>query len=232
MNQNKFDFDVDPQFSVFRVLNRSKKHFSILYHTETLKFISHAIENMMFDINSNFPIFVGFQRFSHFLPQIKRYHEIAEHVHHVYILGVADAELPEINNLTYVPVSEEAQIAKEWFLLSYGRDFFTALANEEIVSQSNKREFVGIWSFDQNLVSILYEWLNNEVGDRYDHQNIYKHHAPKWKHQNENLNKIMLNVIRKIDETDDVQLKDELENVIHRALYPAIHDSGTDRDDY
>ncbi|MBC8099819.1 MAG: hypothetical protein H7Y11_10280, partial [Armatimonadetes bacterium] len=71
-----------------------------------------------------------------------------------------------IPRVTYVKLEPGTQLAKEWFLVSYGKDYFSALATEEqthITDADEDRRFNGAWTFDVELVTILHDWLSSAV---------------------------------------------------------------------
>jgi class 3 adenylate cyclase/DICT domain-containing protein len=130
--------------------------------------ISYEIENATIIDGAHNIVFSGFQRFSRFLTQLDRYQQLARQAQRVYVFGIADVTPPAIPNVTFVPLTSKHQLAKEWFVLSYGPDYFSALATEELThfdDPDETRVFKGVWTFDKEMVSILYEWLCREVND-------------------------------------------------------------------
>lgn len=110
--------------------------------------------------------FSGFQRMSKFTPQIERYRKLAALAESVYVFGIPDISLPEIPNVMYIPLKPTDQLAREWFLVSYGPDYFSALATEEITEiddPDDARVFRGIWTFDSVIVRILNDWLTSAL---------------------------------------------------------------------
>lgn len=160
-------FAIDSQFSVFHLVERIESRSNLLNHRRTMSLVSYEIENATLIDGARTRIFSGFQYFSKFTPQLERYRRLAQRAESIYVFGVPDVELPSIPNLTFVPLSPGDQLSKEWFLISYGVDFFSALATEELTPISDpdpQRMFKGIWTFDVSLVSILADWLTSTVG--------------------------------------------------------------------
>ena len=216
-------FNVDPKFSVYRLVKRSLRDKSVLNHRRTMSIISSEIENATLADGAKTVVFASFQRMSRFLPQIPRYRKLAQAGHHVYVFGVPDVTLPEIENLTYVPVKPTDQLAKEWFIVSFGRDYFTALATEELTSIDDpdaNRQFKGIWTFDVFVVGTLHEWLSNVVGmrieQRLDDEHDYLSQAQLMLNTMERMQK------RVAESQRDATMQDELQKLMEIGLYPAL----------
>lgn len=160
---------IDPAFSVYKLVNKLQNQNTILRHRQTMSEVSYEIENATLMDEARTRVFSGFQRMSKFVPQIPRYTKLAEKAESVYVFGIADIELPRIPNIIYIPLTQSDQLSKEWFLVSYGRDYASALATEEISQiddPDDQRQFNGVWTFNLSLVSILEEWLTNTVDAR------------------------------------------------------------------
>ncbi len=160
---------IDPTFSVYKLVNRLQNQNTILRHRHTMSEMSYEIENATLIDNARSRVFAGFQRLSKFVPQIPRYTRLAAQSESVYVFGVPDVNLPAIDNITYVPLASTDQLAQEWFLVSYGIDYASALATEELThidDLDHERQFNGVWTFNISLVSILEEWLTRTVDAR------------------------------------------------------------------
>jgi DICT domain-containing protein len=172
------EYNLSQDFSVYRLVARARENLSVLNHRRTMSIISHEIENASLVDNAQTVIFAGFQRYSRFVPQIERYQKLAQKAKHIYVFGEPDTTLPVIPNLEYVPLEPDFQLTREWFLVSYSEAYFSALATEEqthIDDADAVRQFKGIWTFDLDLVSILYTWLMQTVGQRADHIDVHRY---------------------------------------------------------
>jgi hypothetical protein len=161
--------DIDPAFSVYKLVKRVHSGSTLLRHRYTMSRVSYEIENATLLDGVHTRIFSGFQYMSKFIPQIPRYTRLAANSESVYVFGVPDTEVPAIPNITYVPVTEKHALSREWFLVSYGLEYASALATEEISAPNtpdNDRVFNGVWTFNFSLVNILQEWLTNTVDAR------------------------------------------------------------------
>jgi DICT domain-containing protein len=160
--------DIDDNFSVYALVERVMQDNITLESRRAMSAISHEIEDSSIIDGANNRIFSSFQRMSKFLPQVGRYEKLAQNAEEIYVFGVMDiSDLPNIPRVQYVPLKPHQQLAKEWFLVSYGTDFYSALVTEELThidDPDDQREFQGLWTFDLNMVSTLHEWLAGVVG--------------------------------------------------------------------
>ncbi|NJP05861.1 MAG: hypothetical protein HC837_09675 [Chloroflexaceae bacterium] len=119
--------------------------------------ISHQIEDIVLKHQLAVDLFAGFQRFSTFARQQKRYEQLAQICRRIFIWGIPDVEPPVLPRVNYIHVSETMEIAREWFLIVESPDFFTALLAQERTYDMNitqkERLFEGIWTYDASLVS-------------------------------------------------------------------------------
>lgn len=160
---------IDPQFSVYQLVERMQSKGVVANRRRTMSMISYEIENALLVDGAQTRIFAGFQRLSRFLPQRKRYERLAELAESVFIFGVPDIEPPIISNLHYLPLMPTDQLSKEWFVVAYGQDYCSALATEElseITDPDEQRTFKGVWTFDDTIVSIMHDWLTSAVDAR------------------------------------------------------------------
>ncbi len=160
---------IDPQFSVYHLVDRVKLGNSILNHRRTMSLVSHEIEDATLTHGARTRVFAGFQVMSKFIPQVTRYTRLAQQAESVFVFGVMDVQPPPLENVTYVPLAQTDQLAKEWFLVSHGQDYFSALATEEVTrltDPDDQRVFRGLWTFDLSMVMILESWLTSAVDAR------------------------------------------------------------------
>lgn len=159
----------DTRLSVWGLVGRVQQKSLTLHQRRTMSIISHSIEDITLHDHIPTRIYAGFQRLSKFIPQVKRYAGIAQNAEQVYVFGVPDAEMPDLPNVTYVHVQEDAALAREWFLISRGAAYASALVTQEKTRFSDPdhlRRFQGIWTFDIDIINVLDQWLLNTVRDR------------------------------------------------------------------
>ncbi len=159
---------IDPAMSVYALVKRTLDQRTLINHRRTMLVISHEIENAILLDRVRARLFSGFQRMSRFVPQVERYQRIAARAESVYVFGVMDVEPPPIANVTYVPLKPSDQLAKEWFIVAEAQAYFTTLATEEVGADptTGEAQFEGVWSFDEDMVDILHDWLTSLVGAR------------------------------------------------------------------
>ncbi len=161
------EISIDPSFSVYKLVGRAAEN-ALLNHRRTMNIISNEIENATLLDGAQTRIFAAFQFYSRFVPQIERYTRMAKSAEKVYVFGIPDVKLPAIDNVEYVPLKPTDQLAREWFLVSYGPTYASALATEEQTrlngDADSERLFRGIWTMDVSLTAILADWLSRSIG--------------------------------------------------------------------
>lgn len=163
------EVNIDSDFSVYKLAQRREDISMVISRRLTMSKVSYIIEETTRTDGVGNIIFASFQYMSKFIPQMKRYREIARNAKHVYVFGVPDVPLPAIDNITYVELSPDDKLAKEWFVVSHGVDFSTALVTEELSNfydPDDQRRFNGFWIFNDGIIPIVYEWLLHVVNNR------------------------------------------------------------------
>jgi hypothetical protein len=164
--QHQPESSLDSTFSVFRGL-RDAELLRAIRRRQTMQLISSTLENATIQDKARTRIFAGFQRMGKFVRRLARYHELSFKAELVYVFGVPDVTVPKIPNVIYVPLKPTDQLAKEWFLVSYGPEYWSALATQEITSIDDPdalRRFDGYWTFDHTLIAKLHDQLAGVVG--------------------------------------------------------------------
>jgi hypothetical protein len=218
------DYNLDPKFSVYGLVKRSLRDKAIMNHRRTMSVISNEIENATILDNASTIVFSSFQRMSRFLPQAERYRLLAAKSKHVYVFGEVDCELPQIANVSYVPLKPTDQLAKEWFIVSFGRDYFSALATQELSKTDdpdNQRVFKGVWTFDVFVVGILHEWLSGIVGLRMEQRLDDSHDYLK---QAELLSNTIERMTTRLNNNQGKEslILQELQNIMDGGLAPTM----------
>lgn len=154
------------QLSIFELIADVPGHF--LRYKRTMLDISHAIENTAAMHSPGCLLWVSFQKFSLFAAQEQRYRQLAQSWEHCWIFGVADAELPEIPNVTPITLSPNHPLAKEWFVVADGPSFGSALLAADtsgFAISDNERRFMGLWSADPALVRLASSRLSQAINE-------------------------------------------------------------------
>src|SRR4051812_19004537 len=121
--------------------------------------ISYQIEDIVIDNELPVDFYAGFQRFSYFRHQDKRYERLASVARRVYVFGEPDVTPPTIPGVQFIPLAPDDPLTKEWFLVVNTPSFFTALLTQEVPGADlirGDRRFQGIWTYDEQLVSNAY----------------------------------------------------------------------------
>lgn len=212
------EFNIDPGFSVYRLVNRSPSDTAVMSNRRTMSVISREIENATLIDQADNVIFSSFQYLSRFLPQEARYRELAKTAKQVYVFGVPDVEVPYIEGITYIPLKPEDQLAKEWFLISYGKDYFSALATEELTNfhaPDHTRKFRGVWTFDLAMVNILHEWLSGIVGLRIEQRASEYHDFNKQ-------SELLINTISRMSEWVSLHQNHDIEREMSKVVVSGL----------
>jgi DICT domain-containing protein len=219
-------YDISPNFSVFWLVQRTKNSNIHVNHRRTMNWISYEIENASLVDGAATTIFSGFQYFSRFLPQVRRYARLGEnaakHGRSVYVFGVPDVAVPPLKGIHYINLEPQFQLTREWFLVSYGESYFSALATEEVTEgpvADPMRAFKGIWTFELDLVTIIYEWLCQNVGLRTDLIPPERH---DFQRQSTLMGAALGRMGERMNNTKTTIFRDELGQVIDRQLRPAV----------
>mgnify|MGYP002713107352 CR=1 FL=1 len=205
--------NIAPGFSVYALVARMQKYqdSTIINTRRTMNTISYEIENATLIDGTKTRIFAAFQRMSRFLPQVERYKKLAARSESIYVFGIPDATMPQIPNITYIHLEPQMQLAKEWFLVSYGQDYASALATEELTHIDNpddERRFKGIWTFEISMVAILEEWLTRTV----DAQPLLINEA---EHNQQEQQRLLQNIRTRMSQTADEKASATLELALH-----------------
>jgi class 3 adenylate cyclase/DICT domain-containing protein len=135
--------------------------------------ISHSIEETVMKHGMDAVFFAGFQRYSAFLPQANRFRRLASRCKKVYVFGVPDSAVPNIENVEYVPLTEDAPLAREWFIIFRHMRFSVALLTREIGSSTlsvresrfgRGRLYQGLLTLEEDIVQPGVRLLHEALG--------------------------------------------------------------------
>lgn len=141
----------------------------------TLLAVSHSIEQTVMQHHLDGVFYAGFQRMSAFLPQAARFRTLASRCRKVYIFGYPDAPTPDIPNLEYIYLKENAPLVSEWFIIFYHSKFSAGLLTRqvgEVVSatvRSNEfgrgRLYQGLTTFENTIIQPAAKILSRVAGE-------------------------------------------------------------------
>lgn len=216
------EFNIDPNFSVFRLVERKKELTQQISCRKTMSVVSSVIEQTTHIEDIPNVIFAGFQYLSKFRPQLAIYRQMAQSAKHIYVFGVPDDQFEPIDRITFVPIEPDFQLTKEWFVLSHGEEFSTALATEELSQFTDpdaERRFNGVWLIDDSLITIMYDWLHRTVGERVELEAPTLVHSQRHKTILVNLQQRLDNALQHIN---DQAARQELDVFMHETVEPVV----------
>lgn len=143
--------------SPYRLVPTESRESTFIGSIPVMAAISHEIEDIVIENNLPIDLFAGFQRFSYLAQRKYRYERLARACRRVYVWGVPDIDPPQIHNIEYVPLTQDTDLAREWFLVVDSPQFFTALLAQEsppaLDDPGRERRYRCVWSHDPQFVS-------------------------------------------------------------------------------
>lgn len=150
------------QISVYSLALEVESHNYLATNSiATLLAISRGIEDAVIYSELKGTFYAGFQRFSAFLPQMPRFKQLAAVCGRVLVFGFPDVAVPEIPNLEFIPLDEDAPLVQEWFIVFNHPDFNVALVTQQIGEQNpvlnlgHKRQYKGGMTLQPELIATI-----------------------------------------------------------------------------
>lgn len=165
--------EVSPGFSLFPLVRHDHQSSMFLHDRDSMAIMSHEIEANISTVSQLAEVYAGFQRFSKFLIEEKRYRQLAAQGHMIFVFGVPDVPPPSIHGINFISINEADALAKEWFVIIDTAEFYSALVAEELLEFSSLADikmtghrglYQGIWTFDPLLITELVHHLRDELG--------------------------------------------------------------------
>jgi DICT domain-containing protein len=156
--------------SLYRSIAQQYEQICAVNTVPMMNAISKAIEDQVIAHKLPVEFYAGFQRFSRFPHQLRRYERLGDVCRRVYIFGVADAAPPRIPGIEYVELHPDDDLAREWFLLVDAPELWTALTTREEPGRdlaTGGRRFAGLWSFDSQVTERLALLISQHLGRGY-----------------------------------------------------------------
>lgn len=156
--------------SLYRSVAQQYAQICVVNTVPAMNAISRVIEDQV--IRHELPVnfFAGFQRFSCFAAQAKRYTRLAAVCRRVYVFGVPDIAPPNIPGVEFIPLAPDDDLALEWFLHVDTPDLWTTLVTREEPGQdpvTGGRRFAGLWSFDSGVTERMTLLISQQLGTVY-----------------------------------------------------------------
>ena len=141
--------------SLFRSVAGQYQQLRHVNSVSMMNTISHLIEEQVMHHQMDVNFFAGFQRFSNFAAQQRRYERLAAVCRRLFVFGVPDVRPPRIPGVEFISLDASMPLAREWFLVVDTPNFWTALLTQEAEGHDEEtggRRFDGLWSYDAAVV--------------------------------------------------------------------------------
>ncbi len=183
--------------SLYNSLASQYQHIRRVNTVPMMNVISHHIEDQV--INHGMPVdfYAGFEKFSQFPDQMKRYTRLGNVCRRVYVIGVPDVRPPAIPGIEYIPLDPTSPLAIEWFVLVDTPQFWTLLSTQEQDGRdemTGRRRFDGVWTFDENVVDRATLLISQMMNKMYEPVGNRDYRA-----QNQHIAEINSSMIQKLE---------------------------------
>ncbi len=98
--------------SLFRSIASQYKDLRGVNTVAMMNSISRLIENQLIENQLPVNFYAGFERFSHFPDQLRRYSRLGAVCRRVYVFGVPDIRPPSIPGIEFVELSPTSPLAR------------------------------------------------------------------------------------------------------------------------
>lgn len=170
--------------SLFRSIAHQYQNLRQINSVSMMNVISHQIEDQILYNHLPVDLYAGFQKFSNFPDQLRRYSRLGAICRRIYVFGIADYQPESIPGIEFIELAPTDALTQEWFLLIDTPNFWTVLVAQEMQGKDSitgGRRFDGVWSFDEVvvdrislLISQVMETTYEPVQPRnYSRQNVH-----------------------------------------------------------
>lgn len=165
---------------------------------EMMNVISQQIEDQVLQHRLTVDFYAGFQRFSNFPEQMRRYSKLGSVCRRVYVFGIPDCEPPSIQGVEFIELSPTSALAQEWFLFVDTPEFWATLVAKEVEGTAGGRNYDGLWSYDEAVVDRISLLMSQVMESMYQpvQERIYNQ---QYMHIAE-INSRMLDMIEKTEQ--------------------------------
>lgn len=115
--------------SLFRSIANQYQSLRQVNTVSMMNLISHQIEDQIIQHGLPVDFYAGFQRFSHFPDQMRRYARLGTVCRRVYVFGIADCQPPSIPGIEFLPLLPGSALTREWFLFVNTPSFLDDFGN-------------------------------------------------------------------------------------------------------
>ena len=140
--------------SLFRSIAGQYDTLRFTRSVEMMNIISQQIEDQVLQHRLAVDFYAGFQRFSNFPEQMRRYSRLGSVCRRVYVFGIPDCEPPSIQGVEFIELNPTSALAQEWFLFVDTPEFWATLVAQETdtPSPAGGRSYDGLWSYDETVI--------------------------------------------------------------------------------
>lgn len=140
--------------SLFRSIAGQYDTLRFTRSVEMMNVISQQIEDQILQHQLAVDFYAGFQRFSNFPEQMRRYSRLGSVCRRVYVFGIPDCQPPSIQGVEFIELSPTSALAQEWFLFVDTPEFWATLVAQEVENSAaaGGRNYDGLWSYDEAVI--------------------------------------------------------------------------------
>lgn len=156
--------------SLFNSIANQYQNMRDVKTVASMRLISNHIEDQVISAGLPVDFYAGFQRFSRFPNQLKRYTALGAACRRVYVFGVADATPPPIPGIEYIDIDPNSPLAQEWFLLIETPQFWTTLLTQEQTGRDRdgaERRYDGLWTYEAQVAERASLLISQAMGNSY-----------------------------------------------------------------
>ncbi|NJL48417.1 MAG: GAF domain-containing protein [Leptolyngbyaceae cyanobacterium SM2_5_2] len=203
--------------SLFRSIAGQYDNLRRTQSVDMMNVISHQIEDQIIHHQLPVDFYAGFQRFSHFPDQLRRYSRLGAICRRVYVLGIADYQPPSIQGIEFIELAPTSALTREWFLLVDTPDFWATLVAQEIERNRSfskgERQFDCFWSYDEVVVDRISLLMSQIMETLY--KPVQQRH---YGNQNNHITEINSRMLANIEQSEQIsQRRWCLLQVLHEA---------------
>lgn len=187
--------------SLFRSVAHQYEHLRDINTVAMMNTISHLIEDQVIENRLSIDFYAGFQKFSNFPEQMRRYSRLGTICRRVYVFGIPDCQPPVIPGIEFIELQPGSELSKEWFLLVNTSDFWTTLLARELDGReqtTGNRCFDGLWSYDEQVVERIALLLTQVLGNFYEPIQRRNHER-----QSEHITEISGNLLSQLEQAEE-----------------------------
>jgi DICT domain-containing protein len=137
--------------------------------TERRKLLAHwsrTLEENVISQQLQTPVYAGFQQLRYVKPVLPRYHNMLTVTNEIFVFGVPGKADPVLSAFKCVPLRNEDQLTREWFLVVDHPQYRRALVAQEVTPPGTphaQRLFRGVLTSDRAQIERISEGLKQAI---------------------------------------------------------------------